>query len=151
MSAAAKLGRRILLPLTFSAALFFWASGVPWLGTPARLAYADDAITDPFLGQPDAIAEGDDLAGDLQARNIGGPRRRSIAPLPLQDVRPIDAGRRHLHQYLAGRRLRRRPLAGREHLRSAGLLDLDGGHGTGMGGGHERGSLGLATGRAALV
>ena len=108
-----------------------------------------DGIAD--LPACDAIAEGDDLAGDLQARNIGGPRRRSIAPLPLQDVRPIDAGRRHLHQYLAGRRLRRRPLAGREDLRSAGLLDLDGGHGTGMGGGHEWGSLGLATGRAALV
>ncbi len=61
MSAAAKFGRRALLPLTFSAALFLFAGGgAPWLGSgPARLAYADDSITDPFLGQPDAIAEGD--------------------------------------------------------------------------------------------
>jgi mono/diheme cytochrome c family protein len=62
MSAAARVGRRILLLLAFSAALFLFAGGgAPWLGTPARPAYADDAITDPFLGQPDAIAEGDDI------------------------------------------------------------------------------------------
>ena len=62
MSAAAKLGRRALLPLAFSAALILFAGGgAPWLGAATRLAHADDAITNSFLRQPDAIAEGDDI------------------------------------------------------------------------------------------
>ena len=85
-----------------------------------------------------ALAKRNDLAGDLEAGDVGRARRRRVAALALQDIRPIDAGRGDLDQHLAGRRPRRRALAGCQHLRSAGLLDLDGGHGTGMGGKHVR-------------
>jgi large conductance mechanosensitive channel len=32
------------------------APAAPWLGRPSRLAFADDAVTDPFLGQPNCLS-----------------------------------------------------------------------------------------------
>jgi len=114
------------------------------LGIAAAGHQGADRVAD--LPARDAIPERDDLAGDLQAGNIGSTRRRRIAALALQDVRPIDPGRRDLDQHFAGRRMGRWPLAGRQHFRSAERLDLDGGHGTGMGG-HMRRLPRLVTGR----
>ncbi len=42
-----------------------------------------------------------DLAGDLEARDVGRAGRRRIAALPLQHVGPVDAGRVDLDQDLA--------------------------------------------------
>ncbi len=60
MDAAGKLARRTALALGLSAALLAAGSSA-WLRRPLPVAMAEDAVTDPYLGQPDAIAEGDDI------------------------------------------------------------------------------------------
>ena len=66
MNAAGRLGLRAIAALGLLAALLIGVS-VPWgrmapLGHWPGEALADDSgLTDPFLGQPDAIAEGDEL------------------------------------------------------------------------------------------
>ncbi len=49
----------------------------------------------------------------------------------LQHVGPVDPGGGELDQDLAGAGLGHRPAGGCQHLGSAGLADLDGGHGRG--------------------
>ncbi len=92
MSAAAKFGRRILLPLAVSAALFYAVTGVPWLGTPSPPAYAADEITDPFLGQPDAIAEGDALYHSkcIICHGLKGARGPNIFASTLTDEQFLE-------------------------------------------------------------
>jgi mono/diheme cytochrome c family protein len=92
MRAAAIFGRRILLPLTFSAALFYAVTGVPWLGTPGRPAFADDAITDPFLGQADAIAEGDAIYHSkcIICHGLKGARGPNIFASTLTDEQFLE-------------------------------------------------------------
>ena len=80
-----------------------------------------------------AAAERHDMAGDFQARKVGGALGRRIAALALQHVGPIDAGRCDRDQDLALERMGHRPLDRFEHIRSAGLVDRDGGHGGGQG------------------
>ena len=70
-----------------------------------------------------AGAERGDLAGDFEARKVGGARRRRICALPLEDVGTVDAGRPDPDQDLAFARLRNRALFRLEHQRAAGLAD----------------------------
>src|SRR5690606_2659658 len=56
----------------------------------------------------DAVAERDDVAGDLESDHRRRARRRRVASLSLRDVGTVDAGPRHPDQHLAGRRHRHR-------------------------------------------
>ena len=54
------------------------------------------------LPRGDPVAEGRDLARELQAGNVGGhPGRRRVAPHPLQDVGAVDGRTPHAHEDLA--------------------------------------------------
>ena len=53
------------------------------------------------LPAPDARAERDHFAGDLEPGNVGRALGRRIVALALHHVRPVDAGGRDLHQHLA--------------------------------------------------
>jgi mono/diheme cytochrome c family protein len=55
MNAAGKLVKGGILLLAIPAAFLFWRLGYS-VG-----ASADEGLTDPYMGQPDAIAEGDDI------------------------------------------------------------------------------------------
>jgi hypothetical protein len=50
----------------------------------------------------DAWPEREHLAGRLQAGDLGHPRRRRVAPEPLQDVGPVDRGGPHAQEELPG-------------------------------------------------
>ena len=60
MNAAGRLGRCAGLALSLLAA-FLIGERIVSLGPSPVDALADNDLTDPYLGQPDAIAEGDDL------------------------------------------------------------------------------------------
>ena len=76
----------------------------------------------------DVRSERDDLAGDLEARNIRRAGRRRIEALPLHHVGPVDAGGRDLHQDLARAGRGNGALFRNQHFRPAGSLDSDDGH-----------------------
>src|SRR5262249_10924712 len=58
-------------------------------------------------------------------RQIRRARRRRIAALALEHVRPVDAGRRHLDQHFACLGLRHRPLRQLEDFRRTEFGDFD--------------------------
>jgi len=60
MNAAGRLGRYAALALSLLAA-FLIGERIVSLGPSPVDALADNDLTDPYLGQPDAVAEGDDL------------------------------------------------------------------------------------------
>ncbi len=72
-----------------------------------------------------AGADGGDLAGDLEARQVRGVRGRRVGAAALLHVGPVDAGRADADQDLAGRRPRHRADRRTQHLGAAGLGDLD--------------------------
>ena len=72
-----------------------------------------DLLADERLS---ALARLDDLAGDLEAEDVGRAGRRRIEPAPLEDVGPVDAGRGDLDQHFAGPGSRHRPLDQRQLL-----------------------------------
>ena len=67
-------------------------------------------------------------AGHLEARNVGGARRRRISAFALHHIGTIDAGRRDVNPDLAGRRSRRQPLAKAQDLRTAESLSFHNAH-----------------------
>ena len=73
----------------------------------------------------DARADGCHLAGDLEAGQRRVARRRRIEPGALHEVGTVDAGRGHLDQDLAGRRLGRGHGLRLQDLGPAGRGDLD--------------------------
>jgi hypothetical protein len=78
------------------------------LGAPAH--DAEHPVADGM--RPDALAERDDLARELEPRDVGRrARRRGVEPEALDQVRPVDPGSPHPHQDLARARHRRRALA----------------------------------------
>jgi hypothetical protein len=78
------------------------------LATPADHRHHPVAGAEPLRGR----AGRDDLAGQLQARDIGRAARRGrVQAVPLEHVGSVDAGRPHRHQHLAGARLGVRALA----------------------------------------
>ena len=85
------------------------------LGIAAARQQRADLVADlPFR---DARPHCRDLAGGLEPGQVGGVRRRGVAAGALRHVGPVDAGRAHPDQDLAGLRLRhpadRRPQAPR--------------------------------------
>ena len=82
-------------------------------------------LSNQFLG---AIAGLDDFAGELEAENVGRPRRRRIEPAALQNVRAIDPRRLDLDQDLAWAGSRDRTLDQRQLLRAVGLRGNHGQH-----------------------
>ncbi len=96
--------------------------------TPARNERAD-FVADAETRR--ALAKRGDLAGDLEAWQVGSAGRRRIMALPLQHVRAVDARRRHADENLAGAGRRHRPGLGDQRLRAAGLRDRHRRHGRG--------------------
>src|SRR5258708_3390716 len=91
MNAAAKFGRRVLLHLAFCAA-FFAGGGAPWLGGHSHVAFAGDAVTDPFLGQPDPIAQGDGIYHSkcIICHGLKGARAPNIFASTLTDEQFLE-------------------------------------------------------------
>src|SRR5436190_2298682 len=67
--------------------------------------------------------------GHFQARNVRRPRRRRIPALTLHHIGPIDARGRDFDQDVAASRVWTRALHRDEHVRLAGLSNLNGDHG----------------------
>ena len=73
----------------------------------------------------DILADRDDRAGNLQPRNRRRARRRRIAALTLQHVRPVHPGGGDADQHFTGAWARHRPLDRYEHVRPARRIRVD--------------------------
>ena len=79
---------------------------------------------------PPAAGRMDDFAGDLEAHGHRRAGRRRIEAHPLENVRPVDAGRFHLDQDFAGRGRGTRDVDRPQRLRRAATaVNGDGRHG----------------------
>ena len=91
--AAEWLLKRALLPLGILVASVA-GGGVLWSGGPSvvSLALADEALTDPFLGQPDAIAEGDSIYHNhcIGCHGLKGGRGPNIFATQLTDEQFLE-------------------------------------------------------------
>src|SRR5580658_3855837 len=97
------------------------------LGIAAAADQAEHPVADAEL--EDSVAQGIDLAGDLDPRDIGGrPSRGRILPEALEDVSPIDSGRADANAHLPPRRLRSWDFANLENVRIARLTNHDCAH-----------------------
>src|SRR6202030_3856037 len=76
----------------------------------------------------DAVADGDDPAGALEAGVGRRPWRRRVAPLPLHQVRAVDAAGGDLDDHIAGARDRIGNLKPAHDFGFTGLGDDDGAH-----------------------
>jgi hypothetical protein len=94
------------------------------------VAAAGDERRDLVAGLPalHAVAERHDLAGDLEAWNIGRARGRGILSLALHHIGAVHACGRDPDQHLARLRRRHVALLWHQHVRLAGLADRDCGH-----------------------
>ena len=99
-----------------------------------RIAAADHERHHQIAVLParDVRAAGDDLAGNLEARNVGRTLRRRVKAHALHDVRPIDPRGRDLDYNLARRRPRHGTQFRREDVRAAGFADGDDRHPVGQ-------------------
>ena len=77
----------------------------------------------------DAVPDGGDGPAALHAEDVGGPGRRRVEALPLQQVGPVEAGRGDVEHDLARPRLRVGPLPDREDLGSTGSVSHHSAHG----------------------
>ncbi len=98
-----------------------------FLGKAAPAAGADDAVADLHPG--DALANLDDLAGDLAARREGQRRLELIFVFDDQHVGEIDGRRMDLEQHLALAGFGRRHLLDDEAFGRAVFLAQNGFHG----------------------
>jgi mono/diheme cytochrome c family protein len=90
MRAAGRRLGRAAGPFGFLAALML-AALVAWLAGPHRLL-ADEAMTDPFLGHPDAIEEGDGIYRSkcIICHGLAGGRGPSLFATKLTDEQFMD-------------------------------------------------------------
>ena len=96
------------------------------LGVAAAVDERAHLVSHPEFG--DGIAHGGNLAGNLQARQVGGIRRHGVPAHPLQDVRAVDAGGRHLDEDLVRFRHGGGTFGGNQDFGTAGLADFDAAH-----------------------
>ena len=69
-----------------------------------------DRLADARRRNP--LTRRDDLARDLETKNVARAGRRRIIARPLQHVRPVHPCRRYLYQDLSGTRTRHRHAGG---------------------------------------
>ena len=86
-----------------------------------------DRLADP--ARIDALADRDDRARHLEARDRRRPGRRRIEAEPLHDVGPVDAGRLDPDQHFARAGPRHRPLDRLQDVGAAGRVGIDRDHG----------------------
>ena len=103
-----------------------WARGEAEFGIAPASQQGRHLVSDLPTG--DVRADRHDLACDLQTRQIAGARRRGIAALALEDVRPVDACRRNPDQHLALAGLRHWALGRDQNVRPTWLFDLEDAH-----------------------
>jgi mono/diheme cytochrome c family protein len=91
MSAARRLGRCAGLALSLLAA-FLIGERIVSLDRSTVDALADDDLTDPYLGQPDAIAEGNDLYHShcIICHGLKGGRGPNIFATQLTDEQFLE-------------------------------------------------------------
>ena len=91
MNAAGRLGRYAALALSLLAA-FLIGERIVSLDRSTVDALADDDLTDPYLGQPDAIAEGDDLylSHCIICHGLKGGRGPNIFATQLTDEQFLE-------------------------------------------------------------
>jgi len=91
MNAAGRLGRCAALALGLLAA-FLIGERIVSLGPSPVDALADNDLTDPYLGQPDAIAEGDDLYHShcIICHGLKGGRGPNIFATQLTDEQFLE-------------------------------------------------------------
>ena len=80
-----------------------------------------DLLAEQRFGR--ALAQRDDFARYLEARDRRGARRRRVEALPLDDVGAVDPGMADPDQHLVFSRLRNRQRFGAEYLRPAGFVE----------------------------
>ena len=97
------------------------------LGVASARHQGADAIADvPVVNLG---ADRFDVARDLETGNVRRPRRWRILSLPLHQVGPIHAGRRHFDQDIAVADGWQRPFHRRQHLGPARFSNRNGNHG----------------------
>ena len=75
------------------------------------------------------LVAADDLAGHLEARQIGRARRHRVMTHALQHIGPVDPARRHANQQLARAGNRLGTLRHAQHLGGTERRDFNGFHG----------------------
>ena len=101
-----------------------------WCDTARGVATTADQGTDEIAGVPagDLVAQCDDLTRHFQAWQVTRPRRRRVQPLPLHDVRAVDARRGDANQDFSPARRRIRTFDRSQDIRCARRADLDRNH-----------------------
>ena len=104
----------------------------------------------PTCQPVDAVPDGGDGAAALHAEDVGGPGRRRVEALPLQQVGPVEPGRGDVEHDLARSGLRVGPLPDEQDLGSAGSVSHHSAHGASLGRASVRPRRARRCGRRAL-